>query len=162
MGSRAGSWSVVPRLLGQEAARGATAGLLGSLAYSAEMWLDLRLVRYRFNDFTLLGRPFSSNPRIWLPVGATIHLINGMLVGRLYAGVERLLPGPGWLRGVLFAQAENLLLWPLMLLVDRCHPGRRDGSLAPAFTLLSFCVAVLRHLAFGFVLGRAFGGGRRP
>ncbi len=161
MGSGAGSWSVVPRFLGQEAARGAAAGLLGSLAYSAEMWLDLRLVRYRFNDFTLLGRPFSSSPRIWLPFGATLHLINGMLVGRLYAGVERLLPGPGWLRGVLFAQAENALLWPLMLLVDRCHPGRRDGTLAPAFTLPSYLVAVLRHLAFGFVLGWVYGRGRR-
>ncbi len=138
------------------------AGLLGSPAYSAEMWLDLRLVRYRFNDFTLLGRPFSSNPRVWLPVGATVHLINGMLVGRLYAGVERLLPGPGWLRGVLFAQAENLLLWPLLLLVDRYHPGRQDGELAPGFTLPSYCVAVLRHFAFGFVLGWACGRGRRP
>lgn len=110
-------------------------------------------MRYRFNDFTLLGRPFSTRRRVWLLVGAALHLLNGSAVGVIFASVCQFFPGPGWLRGLLFAQLENLLLWPLMPLVDRYHPGRWEGELAPAWSRRSFAVAVLRHLAYGLILG---------
>lgn len=129
------------------------AGVLAAGAYAAEMWLDLRLLRYRFNDFTLLGRPFTSSRKHWMLLGALIHACNGFLFGAAYAFVHPRLRGPGWARGALAAQVENLVLWPFMLLVDRYHPGRRDGELAPAWSSPSFLVAVLRHLAFGLALG---------
>lgn len=141
---------------GRDAARAALSGMLGSVAFSLEMWLDLRLVRYRFDDFTLLGRPFSSDARLWCPLGAGLHLLNGAVFGMAYARVRRFLPGPGWLRGVLYAEGLNLLLWPLMLLVDRYHPARRTGVLAPAWSLANYAVNVLRHLAYGAVLGYAY------
>lgn len=131
----------------------ALAGAAGSVAYAAEMWLDLRLVRYRFDDFTLLGRPLARDPRAWPALGAGIHLLNGAVMGLLFAMIRRYLPGPGWLRGLLFAQLENLLLWPLMPLVDRYHPARRDGVLAPAWSRMSLLVAVLRHAAYGITVG---------
>ncbi|MDP9378848.1 MAG: hypothetical protein M3Q29_01625 [Chloroflexota bacterium] len=88
----------------KKAVGGAWAGLTGSVAYALAMWLDLRLVRYRFNDFTLLGRPFSTRRRVWLLVGAALHLLNGSAVGVIFASVCQFFPGPGWLRGLLFAQ----------------------------------------------------------
>lgn len=137
----------------QDLRRAAGAGLLASVAYAAEMWADLRLVRYRFNDFTLLGRPFSANKKIWPFAGAAIHLFNGALAGIAFALVRRRLPGSGPVRGAVFFQFENLLLWPLMLLVDRYHPARREGELAAAWSRRSYFVAALRHLAFGLALG---------
>jgi hypothetical protein len=128
-------------------------GVAGSVAYALEMGLDLCLLRPGFNDFTLLGRPLSRDPRAWPALGAGVHLLNGAAMGVLYARVRRFLPGPGWLRGLLFAQAENLLLWPLMPLVDRCHPARREGMLAPAWSRTSFVAAVLRHAAYGVSVG---------
>lgn len=129
------------------------AGVAGSVAYALEMGLDLRFVRYRFNDFALLGRPLSRDPRMWPALGAGVHMLNGVVMGLLFARVRRYLPGPGWLRGLLFAQLENLLLWPLMPLVDRYHPARRDGLLAPAWSRMSLLVAVLRHAAYGIAVG---------
>ncbi len=117
------------------------------------MWLDLRLVCYPFNDFTLLGRPFSNNCRRWMSVGAVLHGVNGAAAGLVYARLYPYLWGPGWLRGLCFALTENTLLWPVMLLVDRAHPGRRDGSLGAAWTWPSFGVATMRHVAFGLIVG---------
>jgi hypothetical protein len=120
------------------------------------MWADLRFVRYPFNDFTLLGRPFTSRPRVWPLVGAAVHHVNGALLGAAFASVRPRLPGPGWARGALYAQAENLLLWPLMLVVDRYHPARHEGELAPGWSRRSFLVASLRHLAYGATLGALY------
>lgn len=138
--------------LRHEMVRGALAGMIGSVAFALVMALDLRLVRYQFNDFTLLGRVFSRDRRVWQPLGAALHLANGAAFGAYYAPVRRLLPGPDWLRGVMYAEGLNLLLWPLMLLVDRYHPARRTGELAPAWSRRNYAVNVLRHLAYGAVL----------
>lgn len=139
--------------LSREAGRAALAGMLGSVAFSLEMCLDLRLVRYSFDDFMLLGRPFSPDARLWRPLGAGLHLLNGAVFGMAYAAIRRFLPGPGWLRGIIFAEVLNLLLWPLMLLVDSYHPASREGTMAPAWSRTNYLVNFLRHLAYGSVLG---------
>ena len=134
----------------------ARAGAIASVAYAMAMWADLRILRYPFNDFTLLGRPFSRKRALWLPMGAAIHGLNGTVIGLVYALVYPLLRGPGWLRGLIFAQAENLTLWPLMLVVDRFHPARREGQLAAAWSRTGFLVGTLRHAAYGVVLGALY------
>ena len=133
--------------------RAAAAGLAGSVAYALAMWLDLRVVRYRFDDFTLLGRPFSVDERRWRRIGAALHLVNGSLLALPYAALGRTLPGPGWARGLLYGQLENLALWPLMLVVDRYHPARREGALDRAWSGRAFLVAAWRHVAYGLALG---------
>ena len=55
------------------------------------------------------------------------------------------------------AQAENLALWPLILLIDRVHPAIRRGALAPLNRPAYFAQAVLRHAALGVVLGLVLG-----
>lgn len=135
-------------------ARGAAgAGVVGAVAYAVEMELDQRILDYPFDDLVLLARPVVSRRELVRPLGLAIHLANGALAGVVYARVCRLLPGPGWLRGLLFGQIENTLLWPLMLAVDRYHPARKDGSLPPAWSRRNFVAAIARHAAFGLTLG---------
>ncbi len=136
--------------------RAACAGALASVAYAVAMWIDLRILPSNFNDFTLLGRPFSSVRARWLPIGALIHGINGTIFGVVFGRLYSLLWGPGWLRGLVFAQVENLALWPLMLAVDRFHPARREGQLGPGWSRTGFVAGALRHAAYGFVLGALY------
>ncbi len=137
-------------------AKATRTGAIASAAYAAEMLADLRVLRYDFNDFTLLGRPFSRNRTLWLPIGAAIHMFNGTVLGLVYGWVHHFLRGPGWFRGLCYAQAENLVLWPLMLLVDRFHPARREGQLAAGWSKTAFVGGVLRHAAYGVTLGALY------
>jgi len=52
------------------------------------------------------------------------------------------------------AEAENLVLWPTLLVVDRIHPDRRDGTwprLATSRRVAAHELAT--HGLFGLVLG---------
>jgi hypothetical protein len=129
------------------------AGGAAALAYLGMMLLDMRRLGYRQNDLVLQGRLVPSVGRWWLPTGLVLHGGFGLLLAALYARFGRRLPGPGWLRGLLFASAENWLLWPLTLLIDRYHPAVLDGQMPPLNNLRCFAQAELRHLAFGVVLG---------
>jgi len=62
-------------------------------------------------------------------------------------------PGPGWLAGALFALAENLVLWPVILVLDRVHPEIRAGRLERFNQPLPFLQEVWRHVAYGVTLG---------
>ncbi|MEJ7652545.1 MAG: hypothetical protein WKH64_03925 [Chloroflexia bacterium] len=143
-------------------ARGAAgAGVVGAVAYAVEMELDQRILDYPFDDLAAARAARCESARLVRPLGLAIHLANGALAGVVYARVCRLLPGPGWLRGLLFGQIENAMLWPLMLAVDRYHPARKDGSLPPAWSRRNFVAAVARHAAFGLTLGLIYRPQRR-
>lgn len=128
-------------------------GVVASGAYATAMWIDLHVVRYQFDDLVLLGRPFSSNPYWSRRIGALLHTLNGGLLGLAYARLYPRLRGKGWCRGICFALGENMLLWLLMILVDRFHPARGEGSLAPAFAWPTYWVASIRHVAYGLAVG---------
>jgi hypothetical protein len=126
----------------------ALAGMAAAAAWAAAEPLAQRLFRTPYSDVRALGRPFSA--RHWRPVGLAIHLGNGALAGVVF---ERLgFRGPK--AGVLVFEAETLATWPLMTLVDRFHPDRRNG-IWPPFTrngrVLAQELAV--HALFGAILG---------
>ena len=139
--------------------RAALAGALGAGAYLAEMAVDLALIDCPTNDLMLLGRPFSANPRVWPWLGGAIHFGNGVALAQLYGLVGGRLPGPPWLRGVVFTLIENTLLWGLVPLFDRYHPAIRAGELPKMNRPVPFAQQVLRHIAYGAVLGAVYGGG---
>ena len=65
-----------------------------------------------------------------------------------------LLRGRGVRQGVLTAEAENLVLWPGMLVVDRIHPDRRNGAWPRLLTnprVIAY--EATTHALFGAVLG---------
>jgi hypothetical protein len=124
--------------------RGAAAGVVAAAAWAAAEPVLGRALGTPFSDVRLLGR-VTTRGRAWPAAGVALHLANGAAFGIAF---ERL-----GLCGVA-AQAENLLLWPGMLAVDRLHPDRRSGRwprLATDRRVIAYEVAT--HALFGAVLG---------
>jgi hypothetical protein len=135
--------------------RGIIAGIAGGVAFAAVMQADIAISGRRVDDFKLLAGwgPLRDHEHI---AGPAIHLINSASLGALYALVNERLVGPGWLRGLTFATAENLTLWPVIILLDRIHPAIGDGSLPEYNHAWPFIAESVRHLAFGLVLGALY------
>jgi hypothetical protein len=92
----------------------------------------------------------------WRAAGLAVHLANGAAFGIAF---DRL-GGYGVGRGVLAAEAENALLWPLVAVLDRIHPDVRSGEWPPlARNPQAAAQEVLGHAVFGAVLGGLL---RRP
>lgn len=130
------------------------AGAAAGTAYLAATWLDSKLSSHPFNDVKLLGQIFTTRTPWWQLQGLLSHYAFGSLVAMVYAswGV-RSLPGPGWLKGLIFLQIENTLLYPGALLMDKFHAGIKSGQLAPLMSWKTFKGQVVRHIAFGVALG---------
>jgi hypothetical protein len=123
--------------------------LAGALA--AAVWAAVepplgRVFRTSYSDVKLLAGLTRVSP----PTALVLHLVNGAVFG---AAFERLCwRGP--LRGALAAQAENLLLWPGMAVVQRAHPACRSGEWPPLLTNARiFAYEATVHALFGTVLG---------
>lgn len=134
---------------------GATAGIGAGVVFAVVMLADLAVTRSRINDFRLIGG-IGPLARFWKVTGPLIHAANSAVVGITYGTVEPRLPGPGWLRGLLFTLTENMLLWPIVVLLDRTHPAIRAGELPRFNTRMGFAVEMLRHAAYGVALGILF------
>jgi len=138
--------------------RAAAAGVVGALAYLAEQELDRRLANPRSDDLVLLGGLVTTREAAWRPLGLVMHLLAGASFGIGFETVAApLLRGPYWLRGLVVAQLENALLWPILVLIDRVHPAVRTGALRPMNRPVYFAQAVLRHAALGAALGAVLG-----
>lgn len=130
--------------------RGALAGVAAAAAWAAAEPLGRRLLGTpaTYSDLRLLGAPLSRER--WQPVGLALHLVNGAAFGAAF----KALGGSGWKQGLAAAQAENLALWPGMVVVDRLHPDRRSGDWPP---LLGngrvFAYETAMHALFGVTLG---------
>jgi len=134
--------------------RALLAGVAGAVAYLAAQEADRRVVNPRSNDLVLLGGMVTGNEAAWRPLGLAMHLLAGASFGLIFDRVAApRLPGPYWLRGILFAQLENTTLWPLVLLLDRSHIAVKRGKLAPMNQPVYFVQGVWRHIALGAVMG---------
>jgi hypothetical protein len=105
-----------------------------------------RIFRTSYSDVKLLAGLTGTSP----PAALALHLANGAVFGAVF---QRL----GWrgpARGALAAQAENLLLWPGMIVAQRVHPACRSGEWQPLFTNARiFAYEATVHAVFGAVLG---------
>jgi hypothetical protein len=102
-----------------------------------------------YGDVRLLGR-VAAPGRLWPAAGLAAHLLNGAAFGVVFDRLGR----RGWRQGLLAAQAENLALWPVMAVMDRVHPDRRDGHwprLATNGPIATQEAAM--HALFGVLLG---------
>jgi hypothetical protein len=129
-------------------ARAALAGATAAAVWAAAEPLARPLHGTSYSDLRLLGRPVTR--RGWRVVGLAAHLGGGAAAGLLFRRLG--LRGPR--AGVALFQAENLALWPLMAVVDRVHPDRRDGTW-PSLLLNGrvFAYEAVLHALFGAVLG---------
>jgi hypothetical protein len=126
--------------------RGALAGALAACLWAAAEPGLGRLFRTTYSDRRLLQGLVGTTPGRALAV----HACNGAVFG---AAFERLgLRGP--LRGMLAAQAENLVLWPGMIVAQRIHPSCRDGEWPALFrSSRIFGYEIAGHALFGALLG---------
>ncbi len=130
------------------------AGVVASLAYAATMEVDRRVTKSRVDDLVLVGRPFvPDKPGLARPVGFLVHLANGIALALTYAAIahERL-PGPAWIRGLIFLNLENLALYPIMRFSGH-HPAVKDGQLDNYWTWSAFAESLPPHTIYGLVIG---------
>jgi hypothetical protein len=130
----------------------AISGLAAGAAFIAVLEADLRLTGRNVDDLMVLGSPFVAEPAQARALGGAIHTVNSLALASLYAMLERRLPGPAWLKGVVFANAENLILYPVTRFED-LHPAIRTGLVDRYFTWPAFWQSVPRHIVYGLVLG---------
>jgi hypothetical protein len=132
-------------------------GLAAGGAFLATTWADSKLSSHPFNDLKLIGQMFTTKTPLWKVLGTAGHFGFSIVVALLYARYfYKRLPGPPWLRGITFLQIENTLLYPVGPIVDRIHAGMRAGDLPPMLNWKTFKGQVLRHVAFGAVLGATY------
>ena len=127
-------------------------GLAAGAAFVAVLEADLRLTGRNVDDLMILGRPFAEDPSRARAIGGVIHAVNSLALATLYAALEPRLPGPALWKGVVFANVENVVLYPITLFED-IHPAIRLGEVDRYFTWPAFWQSVPRHIAFGAVLG---------
>ena len=128
--------------------RGPIAGAAAAAAWIAAEPVARRIFGTPFTDVRALGRPVSR--RHWRAAGAGIHLANGAAAGLAF---ERL-GLRGWRAGVVVFQAEHVVTWPLMAMLDRWHPDRRNGAWPPLLrNRRVFAQEAAVHALFGAVLG---------
>lgn len=139
----------------------AAAGLVAGGAFLGAMWLDNKLSSWQFNDLKLVGQVFTTRSPIWQVQGLAGHFGFSVVMAFLYARYVRArLPGPGWLRGIIFLQIENGVLYPATIVADKVHAGIKSGQLPPMINMKTFKGQVVRHIAFGATLGLLLGRGK--
>ena len=131
----------------------AAAGGIAGVAFLATMAVELKLSGRKLDDLILLGSTFTKNPDNARKVGLAIHAVNSVGLGTLYAAVAHdRMPGPPAVRGAVFANVENTLIYPLTAL-DKFHPAVKDGRLDSYWSVKSYLWTVPRHTVYGLVLG---------
>ena len=124
----------------------AISGVAAGAAFVAVLETDLRLTGRNVDDLMVLGRPFSEEPVRARALGGAIHAVNSLALASLYAMLEPRIPGPPWLKGVIFANVENVILYPVTLFED-IHPAILTGQVDRYFTWPAFRQSVPRHIA---------------
>ncbi len=141
--------------------RAAVAGIVALGVYTAEMEADMTITGNHFSDVRFIegllpkGADQAAPGTVNRPLLAWgIHLLNGMMLAELYAAVfKRLLPGPDWLKGLIFGEAFIVSVWWLTPLADKHHPLIKSGTLPPLANWTSFLQNIVRHFCFGLTLG---------
>jgi hypothetical protein len=135
--------------------RAALAGAAAAVAWGLLEPLDQRVFRYPYSDVALLGLALTRR-RAWRSLGFAIHAGNGAAFGVAWREAnQRTGVSP-----VTFALAEHVGLFPLGTLVDRYHPARGTSRVPRIFSGRAFVQATVRHLFFGWLLGRLAGAPR--
>ncbi len=138
-------------------ARAALAGAAAAVAWGLLEPIDKRIFRYRYSDVALLGLAVTRGSG-WRLTGFTIHALNGATFGLAWRGLSRY----SRISPVTFALIEHVALFPLGIVVDQHHPARGSADLPPIFTGRAFAQATVRHLVFGWLLGKLAGAPPHP
>jgi hypothetical protein len=138
------------------ALRGALAGAAAAVAWWGCDPLLKRTFGTPYADAELVG-PFITRGPFQPLVNIAAHAGAGAAFGHLF---ERF-GGRGMRQGITAALVENTVLWPGMVVIDRIHPARRDGTWPPLFANPRvFAQSTAGHALFGAALGALVRPGR--
>ncbi len=129
---------------------GGLAGGIAAALWAVQQPLDKRAFGSGYDDVELLGKAVVKGDE-WPAAGLALHVANGVAFGATYAQLRRFLPGPAVAQGTSMAVAEHLALWPLVSLVDRYHPRRRELTKLKG-NRAAFWQAFYRHALFGLAM----------
>ena len=130
---------------------GALAGTVAASVWAAQQPLDKRVFESDYDDVELLGR-FLTRGDAWPAYGLALHTVNGALFGAVYSQLRPFVPGPPVAAGLLAGLAEHAAFWPLVGVIDRMHPARKQLPSLKG-NRRAFAQAAWRHALFGLVLG---------
>jgi hypothetical protein len=137
--------------------RALLASIAAGSAYLASTWVDSKLSSHPFNDLKLVGQILTIRSPNWVFMGLAAHYSMSALMSVVYSTLAyRKLPGPGWLKGILFLQIENTLLYPAAALLEPIHAGMKSGEVPTLFSWKTFRGQVVRHVVFGVTLGAIY------
>lgn len=136
-----------------ERARAACAGAAAATVWALLEPLDRRLFRWDYSDVALLGK-LVTRGRGWRAAGFALHAVNGALFGLGFHELRRRLDADPRRLALAVALIENVVLYPLAIVVDRRHPARGEAGLASLVSFRAFAQETARHAVFGLVLGR--------
>jgi hypothetical protein len=127
----------------------ALAGAAAAAAWIASEPITRRLTGGTHRELRLISGSLAGD-RGGDRLGWAVHLANGAAFGVAF----RRLGGHGIRHGVIAAQTENALLWPVMAIVDRFHPDVRSGRWPKLFSDRgTIAQEIASHVVFGAVLG---------
>jgi hypothetical protein len=130
------------------------AGAVAATIWSALEPIDKRLFRCDYSDVAVLGKAVTRGPA-WLPLGLTMHAVNGAIFGLAFDEARRRVPIEPRRLALGMALAEHVALYPLGYFVDRYHPARGEEGVPPLLTNpRAFAQATVRHMLLGILLGR--------
>src|ERR1700731_3044157 len=135
----------------QASVQAGVAGAVATVVMTLEQPLDQRLFGSKYDNIEILGKLVTRGDD-WRPIGFALHVQNGAILGAAYARLKPSLPGPAVLRGLLAGLMEHVATWPMVALVDRYHPARKELPKL-AGNPRAFGQATIRHAVFGIVLG---------
>lgn len=138
-------------------ARAIAGSLAAGAAYLLAQAADIRALGVPTNDLRLLAGMVPGGEVRWRTLGTLMHFANSIAPGLAFTRVRDRVPGTGWRQGLLFALAENTVLGPILFLTDRFHPAIRAGRLPRYITPRGLLQQVIRHIAYGIVLGATLG-----
>ncbi len=132
------------------------AGAVAGGAYLALTAAEERLLPARLDDRVLLGGQVVPTEEGARAIGTVMHLGGSVVFGVAYAKIAAdRFPGPTWLRGTLFFNAENTLLYP-MTAVPGAFKAIADGRLDPYWTWPAYLQSIPRHVLYGVVVGKVY------
>ena len=129
------------------------AGILGTIAFNVIMYADIAVTGMPMDITKTLGSMLVGKTGPVDLAGHEFHFANGIGLALLYGYVflrisKRIMRGHLWLHGIVFGILVTIIpVWLMML------PALGAGIAGLAVSPLVPVITIIRHIAFGVVLG---------
>ncbi|MDO8671822.1 MAG: hypothetical protein Q7O66_10395 [Dehalococcoidia bacterium] len=133
--------------------RATIGGILGTFAMTVWTYAMHISGASQLDVARALGAMFNSGKEAVL-IGSALHVTIGVIFGLIYAyGFSELLPGPGWIRGLIFSMLPTTFL---LIFIPLYAWGMIIAG-AMTFGPVASALWILNQMVYGVVLGIFYG-----